>query len=45
MRATKRAMVTVARAMMMATSLVGEQIDIVLINYRIFLHHDVFLQA
>jgi hypothetical protein len=44
-RAAKRAMATVARAMMMATRMAGKQIDIALINYRIFLHHDVFLRT
>jgi hypothetical protein len=42
--ATKRIMATatmvVARAMVTATRVVGKQIDVALINYRIFLHHD-----
>jgi hypothetical protein len=38
----KRAMVTVARAMVMATRVADEQIDVALIFYRIFLPHDIF---
>jgi hypothetical protein len=35
-------MAMVARAMVMAMRVAGEQIDVALINYRVFLHHDIF---
>jgi hypothetical protein len=41
--AMKRAMATVARAMVMGTRVTGKQIDVEMINYRIVLHHDIFL--
>jgi hypothetical protein len=39
----KRPMAMVVRAMVTATRVAGEQIDVALINYRIFLCHDIFL--
>ncbi len=38
----KDGMAAVARAMVTAMRVAGKQIDVALINYRIFLRHDIF---
>jgi hypothetical protein len=40
---SKEGNATVARAIVRATRVAGKQIDVALINYRIFLCHDIFL--